>query len=75
MISLHEKIDRAERLLKRLEEDGPLLAVRCAELGAEHRAASQRFADDMIARTRRELHELRQQQACGMDLPLPAAAD
>ena len=75
MISLHEKIERAERLLKRLQEDEPLLAVRFAELAAEHRAESQLFAAEMLARTRTELERLRLEQACSMDLPLPAAAD
>ena len=35
MLSIHVKIDRTQRLLRMLEEDAPLLAVRVAHLTPE----------------------------------------
>ena len=32
MLSIHARIDRAQRLVRMLEQDAPLLAVRVAEL-------------------------------------------
>jgi hypothetical protein len=45
MITLHEKIARTQRLLRRLEEDKPYLRVRLSALGAEHRQRASAFAD------------------------------
>jgi len=75
MLSLDEKIDRTQRLLRRLEEDAPLLARRVAELGPEHQESSKRFAAQMMAQTRTELEKLRAAQANRFELAFPAPAD
>ena len=75
MLSLDEKLERPQRLLRRLEEDQPLLALRVAELGAEQQESSKRFAAQMIAQTRAELQRLVEAQADEADLSIPASAD
>ena len=75
MLSLDEKIHRTQRLLKRLEEDAPLLARRVAELGPEHQESSKSFAAQMMAQARMELEKLRQAQANKVNLAFPAPAD
>jgi hypothetical protein len=75
MLSLDEKIDRTQRLLRRLEEDAPLLARRVAELGPEHQESSKRFAALMMAQAQAELEKLRAAQANRFDLAFPAPAD
>jgi hypothetical protein len=75
MLSLDEKIERTQRLLRRLEEDEPLLALRVAELGAEQQESSKRFAAQMIAQAKAELDRLVEAQACEADLSIPAPAD
>lgn len=75
MLSLDEKIDRTQRLLRRLEEDAPLLAQRISELGPEHQESSKRFAAQVIAQARAELEKLRTAQANRFDLAFPAPAD
>jgi len=52
MLPLDERIERTERLLRRLEEDEPLLALRLADLGAEHQQSAKFFAAQVMAETR-----------------------
>lgn len=75
MLSLDEKIDRTQRLLRRLEDDAPLLARRVSELGPEHQESSKRFAAQVIAQARAELEKLRTVQANRFDMAFPAPAD
>ena len=75
MISLDEKIERTRRLLRRLEEDQPLLAMRVADLGREHQESAKSFVAEMMAQTRAELEKLKQQQAKEFDISVPAPAD
>ena len=52
MLPLDERIERTDRLLRRLEEDEPLLALRLADLGAEHQQSAKFFAAQVMAETR-----------------------
>jgi hypothetical protein len=61
MLSIHSKIDRAQRLLRMLEEDAPLLAVRVASLTEERQRSAKDYAADLRARTRAELERLIEQ--------------
>lgn len=63
MLSLDVRIDRAQRLLRMLEEDAPLLAHRVAELTPEHQESARNHAAQLAAHTRAELDRLRLQQA------------
>jgi len=58
MITLDEKIDRAQRLLRRLEEDEPYLRARLSALGAEHRQRANAFADRVRMEAEAELARL-----------------
>jgi hypothetical protein len=75
MLPLQERIEKTQRLLRRLEEDEPLLARRVAELGSEQQESSKRFAAQVIAHTRAELQRLEEAQACEADSSFPAPAD
>ena len=75
MIPLDEKIERTQRLLKRLEEDQPLLAVRVAELGREHQDSAKRFAAQLLHHTRTELERLRQKKSQDFEAFVPSPAD
>jgi hypothetical protein len=61
MLSIHTKIDRTQRLLRMLEEDAPLLAVRVAPLTAERQRTAKEYAAQLRARTRAELEKLIEQ--------------
>jgi hypothetical protein len=61
MLSIHSKIDRTQRLLRMLEEDAPLLAVRVAPLTAERQRTAKEYAAELRARTRAELEKLVEQ--------------
>jgi hypothetical protein len=61
MLSINSKIDRAQRLLRMLEEDAPLLAVRVAPLTAERQQTAKEYAAELRARTRAELARLTEQ--------------
>jgi hypothetical protein len=63
MLSIHTKIDRTQRLLRMLEEDAPLLAVRVAPLTAERQQTAKEYAAQLRARTRVELEKLIEQSS------------
>jgi hypothetical protein len=76
MLTINAKIDRTQRLLRMLEEDEPLLAVRIAELTAEHQRATKDFAALILAQAREELEKLMQQNSLWESGEfLPEAAD
>jgi hypothetical protein len=76
MLSLEVRIDRAQRLLRMLEEDMPLLARRVAELTPEHQASARNHAAELAAHTRAELDRLRLLQSCwDPNDPTPEPAD
>lgn len=75
MLSLDVKIDRAQRLLRMLEADTPLLAVRVAELTLEHQQSAKSYAAQLIAHTRAELDQLSREKTIWMvrdSTPQPA---
>ena len=70
MLPLHAKIDRTQRLLRMLEEDAPLLALRIAPLTAER----QQSAKDLCcpadrARPRRTGKVDRRRTSMGFERP------
>jgi len=76
MLSIDTRIHRAQRWLRMLEEDAPLLAVRVAELAPEHRQAAQSYAAQLTAQARAELERLcKQEYLWDPNDPTPEAAD
>lgn len=76
MLSIHVRIDRAQRLLRMLEEDAPLLARRVAELTPEHQQSAKNHAAQLAAHTQAELDMLLQERALwDSNDPTPEAAD
>jgi len=61
MLSLHDKIDRAQRLVRLLEDDAPLLDLRVASLAPECQRATKDFASKLTATARAELARLQQE--------------
>jgi hypothetical protein len=58
MLPIHVKIDRAQRLLRMLELDAPLLARRVAELTPEGQHSAKSYAAQLTAQARAELEKL-----------------
>jgi hypothetical protein len=58
MLPVHVRIDRAQRLLRMLEEDAPLLAVRVADLTPEYQQSAKDYAASVAAQARAELDAL-----------------
>lgn len=76
MLPLHAKIDRTQRLLRMLEEDAPLLAMRVAPLTAERQQSAKDFAAQLTAHTRAELEKLMEEGLLwDSNDPTPQAAD
>lgn len=75
MITIDERIARAERLLRRLEEDQPYLQARLAALSADHRNAVFAFADSVRVETEAELARLITERGSGSDMTVPQPAD
>jgi hypothetical protein len=61
MLTIAARIDRAQRLVRMLEEDAPLLAIRVAELGPEHQRSAKSYAAQLTARARAALESLKQE--------------
>jgi hypothetical protein len=61
MLTIAARIDRAQRLVRMLEKDAPLLAIRVAELDPEHQFSAQSYAAQLRARARMELESLLQE--------------
>ena len=76
MLSIHVRINRAERLLRMLEQDAPLLAVRVAELTPECQQSAKSYAAMLTAQARTELEKLTLEvTAWDSNDPTPEAAD
>ena len=58
MLPIQLRIDRAQRLLRMIEEDAPLLKVRLAPLSREHRESSRLHAKHLAEVTRAEIKRL-----------------
>lgn len=76
MLPIDTRIHRAQRLLRMLEEDAPLLAVRVAELTPERQQSAQEYAAHLTATARAELDRLKEYEfAWDSNDPTPEAAD
>jgi 3-deoxy-D-arabino-heptulosonate 7-phosphate (DAHP) synthase len=76
MLSIHVKIDRTQRLLRMLEEDAPLLAVRVAPLTPENQQSAKEYAARLTAHARAELEKLLEEGFFwDANDPTPQAAD
>jgi hypothetical protein len=70
------RIERAQRLLRKIEQDAPLLAIRVRQLSKERQESVESFADHLAAATRAELSRLREEQAAADSSELgPEGAD
>lgn len=58
MLPIELKIDRAQRLLRMIEQDAPLLALRVAPLSRERQESVKSYARDLAALTRAEISRL-----------------
>lgn len=61
MLTMAAKIERAQRVVRMLEEDAPLLAIRVAELNPEHQLSAKSYAAQLTARARAALDRLVQE--------------
>jgi len=76
MLSIRAKIDRTQRLLRMLEEDAPLLAVRVAPLTPERQQSAKEYAARLTAHARAELEKLMAEGTLwDANDPTPQAAD
>jgi len=76
MLTIHDRIDRAARLVRWLEEDAPLLNIRVANLTPESQQATKDFASKLTATARAELVRLMQQSVlCDPNDRTPQPAD
>ena len=58
MLPIDMRIHRAQRLLRMIEEDAPLLNVRVAPLSNEHQRAARLHAERLAQITREEIQRL-----------------
>ncbi len=58
MLPIELRIDRAERLLRMIENDAPLLAARVAQLSSERQNSAKSYARQLAALTRAEIRKL-----------------
>jgi CRP-like cAMP-binding protein len=76
MLPIDSRIHRAQRLVRMLEEDAPLLAIRVAELTPERQQSAQEYAAQLAATARAELDRLLQYEyTWDSNDPTPEAAD
>jgi len=75
MLSLHARIDRAQRLLRMLEEDAPLLAIRVAPLTPEYQQSAKNYAAELATQARAELEKLLEERSHRVPADSTQAAD
>jgi hypothetical protein len=76
MPSINFKIERAQRVVRMLDNDAPLLAMRVAPLTAEHRQSALSYADMLRAKARIELeHLMEEKRSIELAEPSVHAAD
>jgi hypothetical protein len=63
MLPIDLRIDRAQRLLRMIEEDAPLLEMRIAPLSREHQESAKSHAQQLAEITRAEIRKLRREKA------------
>ncbi|HZQ17395.1 MAG TPA: hypothetical protein VFA90_01645 [Terriglobales bacterium] len=70
------KIGRAQRLLRMIEQDAPLLAIRTAQLSRECQESAQSHANYLAALTRAELQRLSEEKSLAeICEPTPQGSD
>lgn len=57
------RIGRAQRLLRMIEEDAPLLAVRVAPLSREQQLSAKSYAEHLASLTKAEIENLQREKA------------
>ena len=76
MLPIELRLDRAQRLLRMIEDDAPLLAARVAPLSAEQQKSAKSYAQRLAERTRAEIKELLEERnLLVIAEQTPAAAD
>jgi hypothetical protein len=76
MLPIELRIDRVERLVRMIEDDAPLLAVRVAPLSREHQESTKSYAAMLAMQARAELKRLLEEKAFTELVELnPQAAD
>ena len=63
MLPIELRIDRAQRLVRMIEDDAPLLAVRVAPLSREHQESTKSYAAKLAFHARAELKRLQEEKA------------
>jgi hypothetical protein len=74
MLPIELRIDRAQRLLRMIEQDAPLLAVRVAPLSIERQQSAKSYARELARLTQAELNRLLEEKAVSETIE-PHAAD
>jgi len=69
MLPLQIQIERTQRLLEMFEQDAPLLAIRVAELPADHQRSAKAHAAELTARARAELQRLLEERSRNAGVP------
>jgi hypothetical protein len=76
MLPIELRIDRAQRLLRMIEDDAPLLAVRVAQLSADRQNSAKSYARELAALTRAEIRRLmKEKDSADAIESMPLAAD
>jgi hypothetical protein len=76
MLPIDLRIDRAQRLLRMIEEDAPLLAVRIAPLSPERQKSAKSHARELAALTRAEIRKLmKEKDSADAIEAMPTATD
>ncbi len=76
MLPIELRIDRAERLVRMIEDDAPLLALRVAPLSREHQESTKSYAAMLAIQARAELKRLQEEKAFAESaVTSPHAAD
>jgi len=76
MLPIQVRVDRAQRLLRMLEEDARRLDRRVAELTPEYQHSAKSYAARLAAHARTELEKLQVEESTWMSLlNAPQAAD
>ncbi len=65
MLPIEVQIERAQRLVRMLEQDAPLLAIRVAELTPEYQRSAKSHAAMVTASARAELQRLLEESVPG----------
>ncbi|PYV64823.1 MAG: hypothetical protein DMG97_33890 [Acidobacteria bacterium] len=74
MLAIELRIDRAQKLLRMIEQDAPLLAVRVAPLSVEVQQSAKSHAQHLAMLTRAEIKRLLDEKAFA-EVVEPHAAD